>query len=228
MYYNCGGFGNGVVVVDCDDGGSLSGDGSGRCRFNGVYTCICIYIYIISMPIALAVRSKASAVALLLWLWNQIPPEAWLFVTCECCMLTGRGLCVWLITRREKSYRGWCVWVWSWSLKNEEVLAHWGLLHHEKKNKNISVCVCVCVCECVCLCVCVCVCVCLWKFKHDKLRKKRSERSIREQLFVLFRILLKWLKKTTETVVKIIVSRRDSIAIPSEKTNGKPVSPNIP
>jgi hypothetical protein len=32
-----------------------------------------------------------------------------------CSVLSGRGLCVGLITRPEKSYRGWCVWVWSWS-----------------------------------------------------------------------------------------------------------------
>jgi len=33
------------------------------------------------------------------------------FVCCECCMLSGRGLCDWLITRPEESYRLWCVFV---------------------------------------------------------------------------------------------------------------------
>jgi hypothetical protein len=33
--------------------------------------------------------------------------------------------CVWLITRPEESYRVWCVWLWSWSLENEVVLAHY-------------------------------------------------------------------------------------------------------
>jgi hypothetical protein len=28
---------------------------------------------------------------------------------CECCVLSGRGLCVGLITRPEESYRVWCV-----------------------------------------------------------------------------------------------------------------------
>jgi hypothetical protein len=37
---------------------------------------------------------------------------------------TGRGLCDRLITRPEKSYRVWCVWVWSWSLDNKEALVH--------------------------------------------------------------------------------------------------------
>jgi len=34
---------------------------------------------------------------------------AWMFVCCECCVLSGRGLCDELITRPEESYRLWCV-----------------------------------------------------------------------------------------------------------------------
>ena len=35
----------------------------------------------------------------------------------------------------EESYEVWCVGVWSWSLANEDNLAHPGLLHHgEKRN----------------------------------------------------------------------------------------------
>jgi hypothetical protein len=34
----------------------------------------------------------------------QIPPGAWMSVPCECCMLSGRGLCVGLSTRPEESY----------------------------------------------------------------------------------------------------------------------------
>ena len=32
-----------------------------------------------------------------------------MFVCCECCVLSGRGLCGGLITRPEESYRLWCV-----------------------------------------------------------------------------------------------------------------------
>ena len=32
-------------------------------------------------------------------------------VCCECCVLSGRGLCDELITRPEESYRLWCVFV---------------------------------------------------------------------------------------------------------------------
>jgi hypothetical protein len=34
---------------------------------------------------------------------------AWMFVCCECCVFSGRGLCDGLITRPEESYRLWHV-----------------------------------------------------------------------------------------------------------------------
>jgi len=52
---------------------------------------------------------RRSAAAPLLRLWVRIPPGAWMFVCCECCVLSGRGLCNELITRPEESYRLWCV-----------------------------------------------------------------------------------------------------------------------
>jgi len=45
-----------------------------------------------------------SAAARLLRLWVRIPPGAWMFVCCDCCVLSGRGLCDKLITRPEESY----------------------------------------------------------------------------------------------------------------------------
>jgi len=41
--------------------------------------------------------------------WVRIPPGSWIFVCCECRVLSGRGLCDELITRPEESYRLWCV-----------------------------------------------------------------------------------------------------------------------
>jgi hypothetical protein len=76
---------------------------------------------------------RGSAAFRLVGLRVRIPPGARMCVCCECCVLSGRGLCVALITRPEESYRVWCAWVWSWSLDNEEELAHWGLLCHWKK-----------------------------------------------------------------------------------------------
>ena len=52
---------------------------------------------------------RRSAIARLLRSWVRIPPRAWMFVCCECCVLSGRGLCDELITRPEESYRLWCV-----------------------------------------------------------------------------------------------------------------------
>jgi hypothetical protein len=73
----------------------------------------------------------------MLRLWVRIPPVAWMSVSYECCVLSGRGLCFGLITRPDESYRVWCVWVWSWILDNDGALAQWGggvLSHHVKKN----------------------------------------------------------------------------------------------
>jgi hypothetical protein len=60
---------------------------------------------------------------------------------CECCELSGTGLCVGLITRPEESYYGvWCVWVSSWILYKEEALAQWGgSCAKVKKSVNFTV-----------------------------------------------------------------------------------------
>jgi len=50
---------------------------------------------------------RRSAAARLLRSWVRIPPGAWMSV--ECCVLSGKGLCDDLITRPEESYRLWCV-----------------------------------------------------------------------------------------------------------------------
>jgi hypothetical protein len=60
-------------------------------------------------------------------------------VYCECCVLSGRGLCDELITRPEESYRLWSVVVCDLEttkiLVNEEkAKAHQGLSRQEKKN----------------------------------------------------------------------------------------------
>ena len=41
--------------------------------------------------------------------WVRIPPGAWIFICCECRVLSGRGLCDVLITRSEEFYQLWCV-----------------------------------------------------------------------------------------------------------------------
>jgi len=60
-----------------------------------------------------------------------------MFVSCECCVLSGRGLCDGLIARPEECYWVWCVWVWSWILDKEEAVAHWELLCHGNKKSYL-------------------------------------------------------------------------------------------
>ena len=60
-----------------------------------------IYIYKNSNSAA-AGRSPAEIV-------GSNPTGAWIFVCCECRVLSGRGLCDELITRPEESYRLWWV-----------------------------------------------------------------------------------------------------------------------
>jgi hypothetical protein len=53
--------------------------------------------------------SGRGLAARLLELWVRILPRAWMSVSCECCVMSGRGLCDELVTRPEESYRLWCV-----------------------------------------------------------------------------------------------------------------------
>ena len=80
---------------------------------NLIFIGLCIVIYSYSAtnsrsqwPRGLRPRSAAAR---LLRSWVRIPPGAWIFVCCECCVLSRRGLCEELITRPEESYRLWCV-----------------------------------------------------------------------------------------------------------------------
>jgi hypothetical protein len=51
---------------------------------------------------------RRSAAAFLLRLLVRIPPGAWMFICCKCCVLLGRSLCDELFTRPEEPYRLWC------------------------------------------------------------------------------------------------------------------------
>ena len=52
---------------------------------------------------------RGSAASRLLGLRFRTPPVAWMSVCCECCLLSGTGICDGPITRPEESYRVWCV-----------------------------------------------------------------------------------------------------------------------
>jgi hypothetical protein len=70
-----------------------------------------IYIYIVYDRRSQWQRGlrRRSASARLLGLWVWIPPGAWMSVSCECCVMSGRVLGDELIIRSEESYRLWCV-----------------------------------------------------------------------------------------------------------------------
>ena len=73
---------------------------------NSVFLSINVFKCRSQWPRGLRRRSLATR---LLRLWVRIPPGAWMFVCCECCVLSGRGLCDGLIIRSEESYRMWHV-----------------------------------------------------------------------------------------------------------------------
>ena len=65
----------------------------------------------VSLPVPVAARSKAlvcghSPAEIV---GSNPTGETWIFVCCECCVLSGKGLCDELITRPEESYQLWCV-----------------------------------------------------------------------------------------------------------------------
>ena len=79
-------------------------------------------------PIPLAARSKAWVCdCSLAGIAGSNPTGAWVSVCCECCVLPSRGLCDELITVQRSPTECVCVLVWSWSLDNDEALAHWGV-----------------------------------------------------------------------------------------------------
>jgi hypothetical protein len=51
------------------------------------------------------ISGERPQAAHLLRSWVRIAPGAWIFVCCECRVLSGRGLCDELITRPEEFYR---------------------------------------------------------------------------------------------------------------------------
>ena len=102
------------------------------------HTCIGAYALDCRSQWPRGLRGR-SAAARLLRSWVRIPPRAWMFVLCDCCVLLGRGLCDELITHPEESYRLWCVVVCDIeNLKNEEAMTRVGSQHHSKKKKTLD------------------------------------------------------------------------------------------
>jgi hypothetical protein len=93
-------------------------------QFPSTMATCCFYKWkwaIFLQPIPSTALSKAWVCGRsLAGLSGSNPAEAWKSHSCECTVVSGRGLWDELITRPEKSYCVWCVWVWSWSLDTQE------------------------------------------------------------------------------------------------------------
>jgi hypothetical protein len=72
--------------------------------------------------------------ARLLELRFRFPPGVCISVSCECCVLSGRGLCDVPILRPEESYRLW--WVIVWDLQTSRMKWHWPALGCCTRKKN--------------------------------------------------------------------------------------------
>jgi hypothetical protein len=80
---------------------------------------------------------RRSAAARLLRFWVQISPVAWMPISCEFCVLSGRGL-----RQADHSSRGVLPIVmrrclWSRNLMNEKALARAGPRRYKKKNNHL-------------------------------------------------------------------------------------------
>jgi len=60
-------------------------------------------------PVPVATQYKGACGRSLAGIARSNPAGAWMFVCCECCVLSGRGLCDELITRPEEAYQLYCV-----------------------------------------------------------------------------------------------------------------------
>ena len=90
-----------------------------------LFSTLSVFSYVPHTPQPVPVSARFAA-ARLLRLCVRIPPEAWTFVCCECCVLqvevsamkyhSPRGVLPTVVRR--------CVW--SRNLVNEKALAHWG------------------------------------------------------------------------------------------------------
>ena len=89
-------------------------------------------MYYRNMPVPVAARYKAKVCGRSPAEIVGSNPTGGMDVCCECCVLSGIGLCDELITRPEESYRLWCVVACDLetSSKNEEAMARVGLQRH--------------------------------------------------------------------------------------------------
>ena len=92
------------VVVGCSSSDVTSG--ALKVKRPASFQSPSVYMCRSQQPRGLRSRSTAARPQRL---WVRIPPWGWIFVCCDCCVLSCRGLCDGLITRPEESYLLWRV-----------------------------------------------------------------------------------------------------------------------
>ena len=133
----------------------------------------CNRVFMYFLPIPVAARSKA-------WVWGRWLARtagsnsagAWMFVCCECCVLSSRGLCDELITHPEESYRLWYVVC---DLETSRMRRPWPALGRSDTRK-----------KCTTKCHIYAVCFFKWWQRMCKSRRFRSQSDLP------LRILLLW------------------------------------
>jgi len=79
---------------------------------------------------------RRSAAARLLRLWVRIPSGAWVFICCECWVLSEASATTWSLVQRTVVRR--CLW--SRNLVNDEALAHWRLSRQKQTTEYSEEC----------------------------------------------------------------------------------------
>ena len=111
------------VILKCTDGNSV--------RLN-LYAVFVLQIHSAKLAycVLAGVQSEYSSIFVVMLWWTLLCgigccnwPKSWTFVCCDCCVLSGRGLCDELITCPEESYRLWRVVVCGLETSKEEAKA---------------------------------------------------------------------------------------------------------
>jgi hypothetical protein len=79
---------------------------------------------------------SGSAAARYQWLRVRISPVAWMYVSWECCVVSGRGLCVGQMSPADESYRVWCDCVWQLEGRGSSAMKRMRFLYVKAKVKE--------------------------------------------------------------------------------------------
>jgi hypothetical protein len=91
-------------------------------------------------------------------------------VSCECCVLSGRGLCVGPIARPEESYTQCGVSECdhdAWMMRRPWPTRNCCAIGKKYMYMDTYMCICVCVCVCVCVCIYIYIYIYIYRFEYN-------------------------------------------------------------